>query len=893
MTGASIAYHAATNRVILFGGWDLYHYYPETWSYDETTSSWTNLNLNPCPAAQIYSTMAYDPDTQTIIFFGISSNNSAATWSFDGSKWTQLYPISSPPAKSNASMAYDENLGKFILYGGWRYDNGEYCTDTWSFDVKSTTWEQLSSSAPISATCNTSMVYDGNLKKIILFGGRDSSAYNLSSDTWAFDASTTPPTWKKLNIINPPTARAFASMIYDSAFKQVVLFGGYVSTPPYRVNDTWILSNGSNWIQTSQGGLTTPSIRSDAAMAYITAQDRIILFGGDFVDSSNFETCFGDTWLGKAPYSYEMSQLSTSPSPSNRADASMVYDETMKQCILFGGLSNSSVLNDTWSFNGSNWNLLSPSISPSGRCFASMAYNKSNSQILLFGGQNSSYTNLEDTWYFDGNNWNNLTPSPIPSNYISARSSASMVYDEIYDVYILFGGQDDSNNPLGDTWKFDASNWTQVSSDPSPAARYGASMVYDPITQKIFLFGGVGQTIFNDTWSFDTTSLTWKQLSPSVSPPPRCYASMIYDHASGRIVMFGGNAGQDVGLQDAWSFDGNNWIPISLSSSPSARTNASMAYDMDSDVIVLFGGYDELITGGFLGDTWIAKLQPMITKLSSQNGPMVGGAAVITKQSLQNGPVMMGATITLSGTKFTNAQEVLFGSTPSPSFSVLADDTLEATIPPGSGTVNVSVRTPGGVSPIKPYTTYTYLPPKIHYLSTRRGPATGGTAVQITGANLQGTETVWFGHHKASSVSVSPDGSSVTAIAPRGKGTVALTLVGINKIFSVTSSDQFSYIPLPPINGKGIQNLEEGWVKLSWLAPKETHVKKYIVYSDFLLMHPVAYVKAHSKHKAHCKFRSVPGIFTYYVVCVDTYGNRSDPLSISVDSSQHSFCFEK
>jgi hypothetical protein len=45
----------------------------------------------------------------------------------------------------------------------------------------------------------------------------------------------------------------------------------------------------------------------------------------------------------------------------------------------------------------------------------------------------------------------------------------------------------------GDTWVFDGSSWSAVSSPPAPSGRYFASMVFDPVSRRVALFGGYGQ----------------------------------------------------------------------------------------------------------------------------------------------------------------------------------------------------------------------------------------------------------------------------------------------------------------------------------------------------------------------------------------------------------------
>ncbi|WP_308425171.1 IPT/TIG domain-containing protein, partial [Wenjunlia tyrosinilytica] len=55
------------------------------------------------------------------------------------------------------------------------------------------------------------------------------------------------------------------------------------------------------------------------------------------------------------------------------------------------------------------------------------------------------------------------------------------------------------------------------------------------------------------------------------------------------------------------------------------------------------------------------------------------------------GPTTGGTTITLTGTGFTSATAVRFGTTPATSFTIVSDTHISAVSPAGTGTVQVTV----------------------------------------------------------------------------------------------------------------------------------------------------------------------------------------------------------
>src|ERR1022692_4944583 len=135
----------------------------------------------------------------------------------------------------------------------------------------------------------------------------------------------------------------------------------------------------------------------------------------------------------------------------------------------------------------SAWTQLFPATSPPARYYAPMAYDPATSQLVLFGG-NFGSGNFGDTWTWDGTTW-----SLLSSTGPSARQGAAMAYDPATSQLVLFGGAGISG-VLRDTWTWNGTAWTQLSPTPSPPVRYVASMAYDPSTSQLVLFGGFGST---------------------------------------------------------------------------------------------------------------------------------------------------------------------------------------------------------------------------------------------------------------------------------------------------------------------------------------------------------------------------------------------------------------
>ena len=178
----------------------------------------------------------------------------------------------------------------------------------------------------------------------------------------------------------------------------------------------------------------------------------------------------------------------------------------------------------------------------------------------------------------------------------------------------------------------------------------------------------------------------------------------------------------------------------------------------------------------------------------------------VTGLSVTAGSTAGGQTETVSGSGFTNATTVDVGSVPVP-FTVVNDTTLTLTTPPDAVTsataVDVTVTSSEGTSTTSPADQFTYTLPTVTGLSVTDGPATGGTAVTLTGVGFLGATAVDFGTLPAASFSVVSDTSiSVTAPADTAitdDATVDVSVVSPNGSGATSTADQFTYAVAPRI----------------------------------------------------------------------------------------------
>lgn len=167
---------------------------------------------------------------------------------------------------------------------------------------------------------------------------------------------------------------------------------------------------------------------------------------------------------------------------------------------------------------------------------------------------------------------------------------------------------------------------------------------------------------------------------------------------------------------------------------------------------------------------------PTVTSLSPSQGPQSGGTVV-----------------TITGTGFTGGASVKFGTAVATGVTVNSDTSITATSPAGTGTVDVTVITPGGTSALNASDQFTYLAaPTVTNVNPNQGPASGGTTVTITGTGFTGATSVKFGAISATGVIVNSP-TSITATSPAGTGMVHVTVTAPGGTSALNASDQFTY----------------------------------------------------------------------------------------------------
>jgi subtilase family serine protease len=279
--------------------------------------------------------------------------------------------------------------------------------------------------------------------------------------------------------------------------------------------------------------------------------------------------------------------------------------------------------------------------------------------------------------------------------------------------------------------------------------------------------------------SYDNgTSTPWSNGVGGTSLSTPMWAGLIALADEGRaIVGLGSLDGPSQTLPALYKLPSADFHDITTGSvGPSPEYAAASGYDLASG----------------LGSPVANKLVPAL----------VGYTPTVTGLSTATGPAAGGTSVTITGTNLTDGTVVDFGSNPATSVVVVSSTQITAVSPAGTGTVDVTVTGPGGVSATSPADHFVYSSmPVVMGVTPVAGLLAGGTSVTIAGASLIGVTAVHFGGTAASLSSlVYNSNGTITITSPaHAAGTVDVTVTNPQGTSTISSADQFTYTNAPVV----------------------------------------------------------------------------------------------
>lgn len=553
-----------------------------------------------------------------------------------------------PPALTGSRMAYNESNGYTYMFGGvTTFDAGASAyfnpTETWLWN--GLRWLQLFPSHVPAGRSSQVMVYEPSKNAFVMFGGRVGGGTTATDigDTWIFANGD----WTQITTGDAPSPRAFAGAAYDPARGRTVLFGGSNTVPPpigtavpptvTNYYDTWEF-DGSTWTKVADNG---PQVYTPM-LVYDEARSQMLLIGQDIA--------FKPLMYSYDPGTHAYTQITPQTMPPCANHSAVVFQRAPGTVYLSGGVCvtntySSPVLEEAYSWDGTNWTKLVTKSSITKTSDLAMTYDARRSLVVTFGGTQAYAAPVAFTYTFDPSLADATVTPPTNGDWIShdpntvtpgPRALAAFQADPVNKVIYLLGGNTDGTT-FTDFWTYQNGGWARITADNTPACgtpyaafdtdrsklvvacsdgtiaewdgsawktfpdlktkpsftRF-AAMVYDPTLKRTVLYGGYNDSDYvNNTWEWDGTA--WTELRKH-NAPSRAMTAMWYDPILKKTVLFGGvgrPSAQDAveRYDDMWGLDNTNgWTEMKPGVLPNTRYGAQIATDPNTGHTFLLGG---------------------------------------------------------------------------------------------------------------------------------------------------------------------------------------------------------------------------------------------------------------------------------------------------------------
>lgn len=333
---------------------------------------------------------------------------------------------------------------------------------------------------------------------------------------------------------------------------------------------------------------------------------------------------------------WERLDLSGSPGPLPRRNASAVFDAPRRRIVIFGGATASGDTNDVWAFqlDSASWTDLTPPAGPrpAPRFAHTAVIDPATGRMIVWSGQGTQF--FDDAWSFDpaSPGWTLLSPTgTVPA----ARYGSAAAFDASRGRMLIFAGFTTAGR-FEDVRALDPSapSWADVTPGiPGPIERCLHSAAFDPAGDGFYVYAGQNAGFLDDLWRFDAAGGGWTNLTLPGRPSGRFFTATAF--LGGRFIVFGGAtaAGR---VNDLWAFDpaDSSWTPIAApGATPSPRDGHAACVDPATGAFYVFGGSGDAL----LSEVW--RLTLPVTGVG-EGGPGDGGSgpAIPLRPELGNHP---------------------------------------------------------------------------------------------------------------------------------------------------------------------------------------------------------------------------------------------------------------
>ena len=303
-----------------------------------STSPGNQTQTATIPPARSGHAMAYDDARHVVLLYGgAGATMLGDLWSWDGARWTRL-STSGPPARDDAVLVFDSRRQRLVLFGG---RSGQTLrNDTWEWD--GTAWSEKTVAGP-EARLHAVGGFDAQRGVVRMYGGVGSDDVPRT-DAWEWNGTT----WTRVSTTGPAD-RGSNHMAYDAARQRTVLSVFRLREPNAdRTYPTELWEwTGTSW--TIAPG-TAPSISPIQPIVGLGTSGGVLMFDGGVLQGAT------STWIWQ---NAAWSRAATTGPPLRNGHA-LAYDSARNRVVLFGGFRNGQDFSDTWEWDGARWSEMTP-----------------------------------------------------------------------------------------------------------------------------------------------------------------------------------------------------------------------------------------------------------------------------------------------------------------------------------------------------------------------------------------------------------------------------------------------------------------------------------------------------------------------------------------------------
>lgn len=306
------------------------------------------------------------------------------------------------------------------------------------------------------------------------------------------------------------------------------------------------------------------------------------------------------------PMTDSWSTTNSADAPTARRNFTAILDGS--DIYIWGGYDGAATnTGSIYDVNTNSWTAMSTGTGtpPTNRYNHSALIEPLGRMYVFNGKNNSGVLNTVYAYYPNLDDWSDENVSNPPS--ARQLQSCNFLSSTGTNYFVIWGGQDGSNDPLGDGQRYQYAyfNWYSIATTNVPSGRFYHSSVTDSVENRMLVWGGYAEKSTSPFYEYTDTGgiyrmgySNWQTITTTGAPTGRMRHSAVW--TGKEMIVWGGDDEYSVySTGGRYNPDTDTWVNTNNSSTdrPSARTKHTAVW---TDVFMIVWGGDDLSSA--LGD---------------------------------------------------------------------------------------------------------------------------------------------------------------------------------------------------------------------------------------------------------------------------------------------------